>query len=105
MALARLLNSSAATRTADAPTAERLKLEHPQAEYFPASGAVRMWRDRTLRGKLARARQKFGLAYGLGPRIVRLRHDQRAGAKSTLNARVALRLARNGDFCVNEGLA
>jgi pyridinium-3,5-biscarboxylic acid mononucleotide synthase len=36
---------------ADASTAERLKLEHPQAEYFPASGAVRVWRDRTLRGK------------------------------------------------------
>ncbi len=36
---------------AEAPTAERLKREHPEAEYFPASGAVRVWRDRTLRGK------------------------------------------------------
>jgi pyridinium-3,5-biscarboxylic acid mononucleotide synthase len=36
---------------ADAPTAERLKREQPHAEYFPASGAVRVWRDRTLRGK------------------------------------------------------
>jgi pyridinium-3,5-biscarboxylic acid mononucleotide synthase len=31
--------------------AERLKLEHSDAEYFPSSGAVRVWRDRTLRGK------------------------------------------------------
>src|SRR5579872_2570125 len=36
---------------ADASTAERLQREHSQAEYFPASGAVRVWRDRTLRGK------------------------------------------------------
>jgi pyridinium-3,5-biscarboxylic acid mononucleotide synthase len=36
---------------ADPPTAERLRREHPQAEFFPASGAVRVWRDRTLRGK------------------------------------------------------
>ena len=36
---------------ADQPTAERLQREHPAAEYFPASGAVRVWRDRTLRGK------------------------------------------------------
>ena len=36
---------------AEAATAERLKREHPEAEYFPASGAVRVWRDRTLRGK------------------------------------------------------
>jgi NCAIR mutase (PurE)-related protein len=32
-------------------TAERLKREHPDAEHFPASGAVRVWRDRTLHGK------------------------------------------------------
>jgi NCAIR mutase (PurE)-related protein len=38
------------TRT-DAATADRLKREHPEAEYFPASGAVRVWRDRTVRGK------------------------------------------------------
>ena len=31
--------------------AERLQQEHPDAEYFPASGAVRVWRDRTLHGK------------------------------------------------------
>src|SRR6202140_4798646 len=36
---------------ADASTAERLQREHPPAEFFPASGAVRVWRDRTLRGK------------------------------------------------------
>src|SRR5690242_69436 len=36
---------------ADPPAAERLQREHPQAEYFPASGAIRVWRDRTLRGK------------------------------------------------------
>jgi len=32
-------------------TAERIQLEHPDAEHFAASGAVRIWRDRTLRGK------------------------------------------------------
>jgi len=32
-------------------TAERLQREHPDAEHFPASGAVRVWRDRTLHGK------------------------------------------------------
>src|SRR3954470_22495329 len=26
-------------------TAARLRQEHPDAEYFPASGAVRLWRD------------------------------------------------------------
>jgi NCAIR mutase (PurE)-related protein len=31
--------------------AERLKREQPDAEYFPISSAVRIWRDRTLRGK------------------------------------------------------
>jgi hypothetical protein len=36
---------------APAETAERLKREHPEAEHFPASGAVRVWRDRTLHGK------------------------------------------------------
>src|SRR5437660_12534235 len=30
---------------ADKATAERLIGEHPEAEYFPASGAVRLWRD------------------------------------------------------------
>ena len=32
-------------------TAERIQREQPDAEHFPASGAVRIWRDRTLRGK------------------------------------------------------
>jgi len=32
-------------------TAERLKKEHAEAEHFPASGAVRIWRDRTVTGK------------------------------------------------------
>jgi NCAIR mutase (PurE)-related protein len=36
---------------ADAGIAERLRREHPEAEYFPMSGAVRLWRDRSLRGK------------------------------------------------------
>src|ERR1041385_145750 len=36
---------------AEVATAERIRREHPQAEFFPASGAVRVWRDRTLRGK------------------------------------------------------
>src|SRR5260370_2840521 len=36
---------------AGAYVAERLKLEHADAEYFPTSGAVRVWRDRTIRGK------------------------------------------------------
>src|ERR1700683_368187 len=31
--------------------AERMLAEHPDAEHFPASGAVRIWRDRTVRGK------------------------------------------------------
>src|SRR5579872_164969 len=36
---------------ASAETGERLKREHSDAEYFPISGAVRVWRDRTQRGK------------------------------------------------------
>jgi len=36
---------------ADPQAAARLKSEHPEAEYFSASGAVRVWRDRTMRGK------------------------------------------------------
>jgi pyridinium-3,5-biscarboxylic acid mononucleotide synthase len=36
---------------ATADVAERLKQEHPEAEHFPASGAVRVWRDRTVHGK------------------------------------------------------
>jgi pyridinium-3,5-biscarboxylic acid mononucleotide synthase len=36
---------------ASAPVAERILREHPDAEHFPASGAVRVWRDRTINGK------------------------------------------------------
>jgi pyridinium-3,5-biscarboxylic acid mononucleotide synthase len=36
---------------ASAPCAERILREHPDAEHFPASGAVRVWRDRTINGK------------------------------------------------------
>jgi hypothetical protein len=38
---------------ADSQIADRLRNEHPQdnLEYFPASGAVRFWRDRSERGK------------------------------------------------------
>jgi pyridinium-3,5-biscarboxylic acid mononucleotide synthase len=36
---------------ADATAAARLQNEFPEAEYFPLSGAVRVWRDRTLHGK------------------------------------------------------
>jgi len=34
-----------------AEVAGRLQREHAGGEYFPASGALRFWRDRTLRGK------------------------------------------------------
>ena len=36
---------------ADRHAATILKAEFPDADYFPASGAVRIWRDRTRRGK------------------------------------------------------
>jgi NCAIR mutase (PurE)-related protein len=36
---------------ASAETAQRLKQDQPDAEHFPASGAVRVWRDHTLHGK------------------------------------------------------
>ncbi|HEU0140322.1 MAG TPA: nickel pincer cofactor biosynthesis protein LarB [Bryobacteraceae bacterium] len=35
----------------DTPTAELLAAKFPEAEYFPLSSAIRVWRDRTLRGK------------------------------------------------------
>jgi len=38
------------TRTT-AEVAGRLQADFPEAEYFPASGAVRVWRDRTVLGK------------------------------------------------------
>jgi len=38
------------TRT-DPPTASLLKRKFPKAEYFPLSRAVRVWGDRTLRGR------------------------------------------------------
>src|SRR5579864_1122425 len=36
---------------ADASIAAGLKAHFPEAEYFPLSGAIRVWRDRTMRGK------------------------------------------------------
>jgi NCAIR mutase (PurE)-related protein len=50
---ARLLDKSAnvlVTR-ADREAADLLKAKYPDAEHFPLSGAVRVWRDRTIRGK------------------------------------------------------
>jgi len=38
------------TRTT-ADIADRVRAIHPEAEFFPLSGAVRVWRDRTLHGK------------------------------------------------------
>jgi len=38
------------TRIAE-DVAKRLQAEHSDAEYFPASGALRVWRERTLLGK------------------------------------------------------
>jgi len=36
---------------ADPAAAELVQRDHPDAEYFPASRAIRVWRDRTIRGK------------------------------------------------------
>jgi len=36
---------------ADEGIATKLKQKFPEAEYFPLSGAVRVWRDRTIHGK------------------------------------------------------
>jgi pyridinium-3,5-biscarboxylic acid mononucleotide synthase len=50
---ARLLDKSAnllITRT-DESIATGLRTQYPEAEYFPLSGAIRIWRDRTMRGK------------------------------------------------------
>jgi len=38
------------TRT-DSETAAQVSARFPDAEYFPLSGAVRFWRDKTVRGK------------------------------------------------------
>lgn len=38
------------TRT-DAEVAGRLKRDFPETEHFPSSGAVRVWRDRSIHGK------------------------------------------------------
>ncbi len=49
----RLLEQSSnllATRTT-AEVAERIRAEYPETEYFPACGAVRVWRDRQPRGQ------------------------------------------------------
>jgi len=49
----RLLNVSqnVLITRADATTAERINREFPGSEHFALSGAVRFWRDKTLRGK------------------------------------------------------
>lgn len=50
---ARLLEKSRnllITRT-NAEVAAQLKRDFPEAEYFPLSGALRVWRDRTIHGK------------------------------------------------------
>ena len=50
---ARLLDKSAnllITR-ANESIASGLREQYPEAEYFPLSGAIRIWRDRTMRGK------------------------------------------------------
>ncbi len=36
---------------APAEAVERIKASAPDAEYFPLSGAIRVWRDRTIHGK------------------------------------------------------
>ncbi len=36
---------------ADGPTAELVKAHCAEAEYFPLSGAIRVWRDRAIHGK------------------------------------------------------
>lgn len=36
---------------ADAPTAAKVMEQAPDAEHFPRSGAVRVWRDRAIQGK------------------------------------------------------
>ncbi|HLW75460.1 MAG TPA: nickel pincer cofactor biosynthesis protein LarB [Bryobacteraceae bacterium] len=36
---------------ADASIADRIRSEHPAAEYFEPSGALRVWRDRSMKGK------------------------------------------------------
>jgi pyridinium-3,5-biscarboxylic acid mononucleotide synthase len=49
----RLLDKSAnllITR-ANESIAAGLKAQYPEAEFFPLSGAIRIWRDRTMRGK------------------------------------------------------
>jgi NCAIR mutase (PurE)-related protein len=47
-----LSNASNVLVTRTGPeVAERLRREHTDAEYFPGAGAVRVWRDRTVRGK------------------------------------------------------
>ena len=49
----RLLNVSqnVLITRADAVTAERIERDFPGAEHFALSGAIRFWRDKTLRGK------------------------------------------------------
>jgi pyridinium-3,5-biscarboxylic acid mononucleotide synthase len=44
-------SSNVLVTRADQPTADRLRREYADSEYFPASGALRIWRDRTILGK------------------------------------------------------
>jgi NCAIR mutase (PurE)-related protein len=44
-------NSNLLATRAEAETAELVKERFPEAEYFPLSGALRVWRDRTIHGK------------------------------------------------------
>ncbi len=50
---ARLLEkaSNVLVTRADASAAERFRARFAEAEYFPLSGALRVWRDRTIHGK------------------------------------------------------
>jgi NCAIR mutase (PurE)-related protein len=36
---------------ADAVIADRLRTHYPETEFFPLSGAIRIWRERTIQGK------------------------------------------------------
>lgn len=44
-------NQNVLVTRADSAAASLLTRDHADAEFFPASGAVRVWRDRTVRGK------------------------------------------------------
>jgi hypothetical protein len=44
-------SSNVLVTRADEETAARIRKIVPEAEYFPLSGAIRVWRDRTIHGK------------------------------------------------------